>query len=69
MKTTTLMTIQFLSLVLMIGSAEELLFKMVPSVLFILSFATFAACSIYISRHEKELIRENNRRYKKLKDA
>lgn len=49
----------------MIGSAEELLCKAVPSILFIASFATFAACSIYISRHEKELIRENKQRYKK----
>lgn len=63
MRTTTLMTIQFLSIVLMLGSAEGLLCDTLPSVLFILSFAAFAACSIYINNHEKELIRDNNRRY------
>lgn len=65
MKTTTLMTIQFISLLLMIGCAESLLMAIVPSIIFIISFISFASCSIYISNHEKELIRDNCRRYKK----
>lgn len=65
MRTTTLMSIQFTSLVLMIGCTDALLCEILPSFLFILSFAAFAACSIYISKHEKELIRDNARRYKK----
>lgn len=65
MKTTTLMTIQFVSLILIIGSADGLLCSIVPTIVFFISFATFAMCSIYIGRHDKELIRENNRRYNK----
>lgn len=65
MRTTTLMSVQFISLILMIGCAESLLCKTLPTILFILSFMVFAACSIYISRHEKKLIRNNVRRYEK----
>ncbi|MBQ7947660.1 MAG: hypothetical protein IKL54_06960 [Bacteroidaceae bacterium] len=65
MRTTTLMSLQFISLITMIGCAESLLCKVMPTILFVLSFSVFAACSIYISKHEKELIRDNARRYKK----
>ena len=63
MKASTLMSIQFTSLVLMIGSAEGMLEAIIPTILFIASFIAFATCSIYIGRHEKEIIRDTNRRY------
>ncbi|MBQ8543256.1 MAG: hypothetical protein IJ436_07275 [Bacteroidaceae bacterium] len=66
MKTTTLMTIQFLSLILIIGSADGLLHSALSTIIFFASFAAFATCSIYIGEHDKELIRDNNRRYRKV---
>ncbi len=63
MRATTLMGIQLLSLVLIIGSAEGVMDEFLPTIIFILSFTAFALCSIYIERHEKEIIRDTNRRY------
>lgn len=62
MRTTTLMTIQFISLALIISCAEKLLTEIFPTIIFLSAFIVFASCSLYISKHEKELIRENNRR-------
>ncbi len=65
MRATTLMTAQITSLALIIGCADNFLEKPLPSILFISSFIIFAACSIYIGRHEKEIIRDNNRRHER----
>ena len=61
MRATTLMTIQIASLALIVGCADNMLEKTLPSILFITAFITFAVCSIYIGRNEKRIIRENNR--------
>ena len=63
MRATTLMTIQIISLALIVGCAENFLEETLPSILFVSAFIIFATCSIYIGRHEKEIIRDNNRRH------
>ncbi len=63
MKATTLTSIQFTSLLLIIGCAEGALNETLPTIIFALSFAAFALCSIHIARHEKELIRDIDRQY------
>lgn len=61
MKATTLITIQFISLMVIIGSADGVLKEALASLLFFLAFAAFAASSIYISRNNKKIIRDTNR--------
>ena len=58
MKATTLITIQFISLMVIIGSADGVLKEALASLLF---FLAFAASSIYISRNNKKIIRDTNR--------
>lgn len=65
MRATTLMTIQLVSLALIVGCADNMLEKTLPSILFVTAFITFAACSIYIERNEKRIIRENNRYFER----
>ena len=61
----TLISIQFISLALMIGCCENILDEVLPTIIFVTSFTTFAACSIYIGRNKKKIIRDTNRRYSK----
>ncbi len=44
----------------MIGSADNLITETLPTILFTLSFVAFASCSIYISKHNKSIIRDTN---------
>lgn len=41
----------------MIGTADALFVEKAATILFILSFATFARCSIFIEKNEKRLTR------------
>ncbi len=61
MKASTLTTIQIASLALIVGSAEGAFEELLPGIIFILSFITFALCSIYIGRNEKKIIHDTNR--------
>lgn len=60
MKAKELMTLQFASLFTMICLADGFLEETVATGLFCSAFFIFAGCSIYISRHEEELIETNN---------
>lgn len=54
-----LTTIQFISLIVMIGTAEELFASLLHTLLFSVSFIAFAQCSIYIGKNEKWLTRKS----------
>lgn len=69
MKADTLITIQLISLALIIGSAEGFLENTISSITFIVAFIIFAVCSIYIGRNRKDIIKETNRRYSRKKPA
>lgn len=58
MQAIKLMIAQMLSLVLLISAAEDFLERTTPTILFIVAFFVFSLCSIYINRHEKELLKE-----------
>ena len=60
MRAVKLIAIQFASLLTLIASAERLMEDVSSTIIFFLSFATFAAASLYISRNEDRLIREIN---------
>ncbi len=69
MKADTLITIQLISLALIIGSAEGFLENTISSITFIVTFILFAVCSIYIGRNKKDIIKETNQRYSRKKLA
>lgn len=58
MNATILTTLQFISLIVMIGTAEEVFTTILPTLFFSLAFIIFAQCSIYIGKNEKWLIKE-----------
>lgn len=61
MQSIKILTLQVISLLVLIGSAEDFMERITATLFFILSFMIFASCSIYISRHEKELLRDIRR--------
>ena len=63
MKAITLMVTQLVSLIILSASADGLFEKTECTLTFILSFIAFAACSIYIGKHQKELLKEVERDY------
>ncbi len=65
MQAIKLMIAQMLSLVLLISAAEDFLERTTPTILFIVAFLVFSLCSIYINRHEKELLKEIDLFFKK----
>ena len=58
MNATILITIQFISLIVMIGTAEDVFTTIFPTLFFSLAFIVFAQCSIYIGKNEKWLIKD-----------
>lgn len=58
MKAIKLITIQLISLFILTASAEDFMEQPLATTLFIVSFALFATCSIYINRHERYLLKE-----------
>lgn len=69
MKADTLITIQLISLALIIGSAEGFLENIISSITFTAAFIVFAVCSIYIGRNKKEIARDTDMRYSRKKLA
>jgi uncharacterized membrane protein len=63
MKSTNIITVQIVSFILILLTANNLLEDVSATILFTLSFCTFAHCALYINKHQKELLREINRRY------
>ncbi|MBP3613782.1 MAG: hypothetical protein IJY64_00170 [Bacteroidaceae bacterium] len=63
MRAITLMTAQVVSLFILIASANRLFEETKSTFAFALSFIAFAACSIYIGNHQKELLKEVDREY------
>lgn len=63
MKTTVLISLQMISLLMLIGSANNLFESVLATTVFTTSFFTFAACSIYISEHQKRIMRELEREF------
>ena len=63
MKAITLMTTQLVSLLILSASANRLFEETKSTFTFALSFIVFAACSIYIGNHQKELLKEIEREY------
>lgn len=60
MKAIKLITIQIISLLALIASAEKLMDNIPSTIVFFASFAAFAAASLYINRNEERLLREIN---------
>ncbi|MBR2637524.1 MAG: hypothetical protein IKD40_01595 [Bacteroidaceae bacterium] len=58
MKSKTLLTTQLTSLIVLILTGSKLLEDYHSTILFAVSFISFAYCCIYINRHEKELLKE-----------
>lgn len=58
MKAQNLMITQLLCLMFIIIAAEGFLTELFPTITFVISFFVLAWCSIYINRHEKELLKE-----------
>ena len=58
---TLITSLQIISLITMIGTADALFSKIPSTLIFILSFAIFARCSIFISKNEKWLTRIEER--------
>ena len=58
MKAITLMTAQLVSLLILTASANELFENFTNTIAFAISFITFASCSIYIGKHQKQLQKE-----------
>ncbi len=58
MKAKKLMITQLFCFALIIMSAEGFLRELFPSITFAISFFTLALCSIYISQHQDELLKE-----------
>ena len=46
-----LLILQFVSLIVILGTAESLFTNRIATIAFATSFVTFARCSIYISKH------------------
>lgn len=63
MRAITLMTAQLVSLLILTASANGLFEKSECTIAFVLSFITFASCSVYIGKHQKHLLREVNNHY------
>lgn len=59
MNARTILLIQAISFILMLGTAEQLFTNIIPTIVFILSFVMFARCSIFINKNEKWLMKEN----------
>lgn len=53
-----LLILQFVSLIIILGTAESLFTNRIATIAFATSFVTFARCSIYISKNSKRLLRE-----------
>ena len=53
-----LLTLQFVALITMLGTAESLFTDRVATTVFATSLVIFARCSIYISKNSKRLLRE-----------
>ena len=53
-----LIALQIASFIVMLGTAEQLFTKTLPTIFFMLSLLLFAKCSIYIGKNEKWLIND-----------
>ena len=58
MNAKTLLALQFVALITMLGSAESLFTDKIATIFFATSLVIFARCSIYISKNSKRLLRE-----------
>ena len=54
-----LIALQIASFIVMLGTAEQLFTKTLPTIFFMLSLLLFAKCSIYIGKNEKWLINDS----------
>ena len=60
MNAKTLIALQITSFIIMLGTAELLFVKILPSIFFFTSLVIFANIGIYINKNEKWLIKEIN---------
>ena len=58
MKAKQLIALQLTSFIIMVGAAENLFEKILPSIIFIVSVVVFIKCSLYINRNWKRLLQE-----------
>lgn len=65
MRTMHIMGVQITSLLTAIFSADGILNDTFATMTFIISFISFAACSIYINKHTNELLEDIDNYYKK----
>lgn len=50
-----LISLQLISFIIMLGTAEQLFMNILSTIFFLISLAVFAKCSIYINKNEKRL--------------
>lgn len=60
MRAKDLMTVQLISLLLLIASANSIFDSYFATFVFIVAFAVFSRCCIYAEKHQKRLLREIN---------
>ena len=65
MKSTNLLTAQISSLVVLLLSANGLIVNSFATFLFVISSTIFIYCSMYINKHQKELLKEIGEKYDK----
>lgn len=58
MNAKTIIALQFVALMIMVGTVESLFDKLPQTILFIAAIVAFAMCSIYISKNEKWLLKD-----------
>lgn len=63
MKSIYLMTMQMVSLIIMLISANGIIEDCAATIIFIVSFAMFARCCIYINKHQNELLKDIEREF------
>ena len=55
-----LISLQLASFIIMLGTAEQLFVNTIQTIVFLTSLALFTKISIYISKNEKWLIKDND---------
>ena len=60
MKAPTLISLQLIAIIVMIGCGSMVFKSILATTLFVLAFFLFIRCSIYIEKNAKRLLRECN---------
>ena len=61
MKATTLISLQFIAIIVMIGTGSTIYRNNYSAIPFVIALLVFIRCSLYIEKHGKRLLMEYNR--------